>query len=189
MVGFHFSDAGNFEVLYTYEETLKREKGKWKLFWAMVHVVIWNIWGADETKHLFIDCPFAKDVLERIWTWCKIPMPNINWVEELVTFAVQWGRCPKKRKILIAIIYGFLWNNWKARNNKVFNKVHVSTLGLVDNILSKVFGWINYGGETHELQATRECKLTDRNHMLIVAFRTQSTDIEDEKKMVVRLTL
>lgn len=37
----------------------------------------------------------------------------------------------KKRMVLLAILYGYLWCIWKA--NRLFNKVCSSKVGLVDN--------------------------------------------------------
>lgn len=57
----------------------------------------------------------------------------------------------KKRKNLLAILYGFLWCVCKARNDSLFNKVRASPNVLADNVLSLVFNWIklkhkgNYG--------------------------------------------
>lgn len=55
-----------------------------------------------------------------------IPLQSFNTVKDVVNFAVNSGRCPKKRKIMITIIYGFFWHIWKSRNDKIFNKVHIS---------------------------------------------------------------
>nr|KAJ0226292.1 hypothetical protein LSAT_V11C100045520 [Lactuca sativa] len=56
----------------------------------------------------------------------------------------------KKRKNLLAILYGFLWCVCKARNDSLFNKVRASPNVLADNVLSLVFNWIKlkHKGET-----------------------------------------
>ena len=102
--------------------------------------------GTDDTNHALITCPFIKETLDWVWRWCNILDPSIGSVNDLISFAVHWGRCPKKRKIFIAIIYGFIWCGWKARNDRAFNKVRISPMVLADNILTEVFGWVKFRG-------------------------------------------
>ena len=66
-----------------------------------------------EEDHLFMHCPFAKEVLRRIWSWCGIPSPSLGSIREMIAFAANWGNCPKKRKVLLAITYGYAWCLWK----------------------------------------------------------------------------
>ncbi|KAL4591704.1 hypothetical protein LXL04_004675 [Taraxacum kok-saghyz] len=92
--------------------------------------------GLDDVDHILVDCPIAKDLLIWIFRWCEISMQNFSKAVDLVDFAASWGRCPKKRKILVAIIYGFIWSIWKARNDKIFNNIPISVGNLKDNIVS-----------------------------------------------------
>ncbi|KAL4588641.1 hypothetical protein LXL04_001533 [Taraxacum kok-saghyz] len=101
---------------------------------------------AEEMDHLFLGCSLAKEVLVWLFSWCNISIQNFQTVEELVNFAAEWGRCPKKRKILLAVLYGAIWNIWKARNDVIFNKIPASINKIKDNILTMVFGWIKYRG-------------------------------------------
>ena len=103
--------------------------------------------GMDESNNILVNCPIARGALGWILNWCQISDQQFNSVAELVGFVAQWGRCPKKRTIFIAIIYGFLWCGWKARNAKVFDKVRTSSLNLTDNIITLVFNWVKYRGK------------------------------------------
>lgn len=103
--------------------------------------------GLDDTNHVLVQCPFMVSVLRKVFTWCGIPFVHFNSVGELIHLAAQWGRCPKKRKIFLAIIYGCLWCGWRARNDKIFNKVNINPTIMADNILMTVFSWVKYRGK------------------------------------------
>lgn len=64
--------------------------------------------GVDSYNHIFASCPYVKEVLSWTLKWCGIPPQIFNSVSEVVNFAMNWGRFPKKRKIFIIIIYGML---------------------------------------------------------------------------------
>ena len=102
--------------------------------------------GLDETNHILLDCHVAADALDWILKWCDVPSQKFNTVSEFVNFAANWGNCPKKKKIFIAICYGFLWSVWKARNDKRFNNIRCGASQLVDNVFNLVFGWLKYRG-------------------------------------------
>ena len=102
----------------------------------------------DEIDHLFAGCNFAKDVLMKIWNWCGITSTTTNpdSIMEIVKYAANWGNCPKKRKILIAIIYGYIWCLWKVRNDKIFNNRCASSNKVVDDIIFVVYNWVKCRG-------------------------------------------
>ncbi|KAL4585949.1 hypothetical protein LXL04_010576 [Taraxacum kok-saghyz] len=54
----------------------------------------------------------------------------------------KWGRCPKKRQIILAIVYGFLWSTWKVRNDLIFKKVRATVESITDSVCTLVFGWV-----------------------------------------------
>ena len=72
-------------------------------------------------------------------------MQQFSKVGEAIGFAADWGRCPKKRQILLAVIYGYMWNIWKARNDKIFKRLSITTASLIDNTLSLVLGGLKTG--------------------------------------------
>ncbi|KAL4560863.1 hypothetical protein LXL04_033019 [Taraxacum kok-saghyz] len=102
--------------------------------------------GEDDTNHFLVDCPTARASLNWILKWCNIQEQQFKTVGEMVKFAAIWGNYSKKRKILLAIIYGYLWCTWKARNDKVFNNLSTSPSKLADNIVTLVFDWMKYRG-------------------------------------------
>ncbi|KAL4574985.1 hypothetical protein LXL04_021825 [Taraxacum kok-saghyz] len=83
----------------------------------------------------------AKAVLVKIWNWCDINPPNCDSALEIISYAANWGNCPK-RKILIAIIYGYMWCLWKLNllNTPVLQRI--STNNMLELIESKnIFFW------------------------------------------------
>ncbi|CAI9276597.1 unnamed protein product [Lactuca saligna] len=112
--------------------------------------------GSDETNHILLHCPVARDALMWLLNWCNNQPPAFNGVGELVKFVGCWGSCPKRRKILIALCYGFLWCAWKIRNERRFNDTCSSQSKLADNVVSLVFGWVKYRGNFDS------CKWEDR---------------------------
>ncbi|XP_052625041.1 uncharacterized protein LOC128132485 [Lactuca sativa] len=95
--------------------------------------------GVDDTDHLFTGCSFAEDIWKWLCHWCGIPFRSFNNVSLLVEFAANWGHCPKKKRIFLVIVYGFLWCIWKARNENVFRSTCANAPKVVDNILALVF--------------------------------------------------
>ncbi|KAL4588883.1 hypothetical protein LXL04_001781 [Taraxacum kok-saghyz] len=79
--------------------------------------------GLDEADHILLSCPVISDALDWILQWCNVPTQNFSSVSDFVNFAASWGNCPKKKKIFLAVCYGFLWSAWKARNDKRFKNI------------------------------------------------------------------
>ncbi|XP_023736870.1 uncharacterized protein LOC111884805 [Lactuca sativa] len=102
--------------------------------------------GVDTADHILLDCPIAFDSLSWIFNWCDVSIQRFLSISDFVNFAASWGNCPKKRKIFIAICYGFLWCMWKARNDVWFNKIQLNSSKLADNVISMVFSWLKSRG-------------------------------------------
>lgn len=114
--------------------------------------------GFDEVNHNFAVCNFAKVVLKRIWEWCQIVSPpDFSTLEDIISYAANWGHCPKKRKIFLAIIYGYVWCLWKMRNDRIFNNICGSPIKVVDNVLSLVYKWVKYRGNVGNLNWIAWC--------------------------------
>ncbi|KAL4581006.1 hypothetical protein LXL04_017212 [Taraxacum kok-saghyz] len=47
----------------------------------------------EDADHLFTSCPFAMEVLSWLLKWCNIPHTQFSKVEEMVSFAADWGCC------------------------------------------------------------------------------------------------
>ena len=43
-------------------------------------------------------------------------------------------------------VYGYFWSMWRGRNDRIFNKICVSTSTLADNIITMVFSWVKQRG-------------------------------------------
>ncbi|KAL4558518.1 hypothetical protein LXL04_036719 [Taraxacum kok-saghyz] len=69
--------------------------------------------------YIIIGFPFAIETLSWILNWCNISHQDFASVPEIVKFAASWGHCPKRRKILHAILYGYIWFIWRSRNDLV----------------------------------------------------------------------
>ncbi|CAI9291909.1 unnamed protein product [Lactuca saligna] len=69
----------------------------------------------ETVDHLLVDCMFAHDTFKWISKWCQLDIHRFSIVADVISFASQWGNCPKKRKILISIVYDVLWCIWLAR--------------------------------------------------------------------------
>ncbi|KAJ9551167.1 hypothetical protein OSB04_015212 [Centaurea solstitialis] len=102
--------------------------------------------GTDEADHFLINCPSTATAMGWIFNWCGIPIQPFSSVSDFINFAANWGHCPKKRRIFIVICYGLLWCTWKARNDLVFNKVHISLLKMADSVVTMVFSFIAHRG-------------------------------------------
>ncbi|CAI9286673.1 unnamed protein product [Lactuca saligna] len=42
---------------------------------------------------------------------------------EIITFATNWGSCPKKKHVILSIVYGCFWCIWRAINDLIFNNI------------------------------------------------------------------
>lgn len=101
----------------------------------------------EQADHLLVTCPFAAYIREKIFKWCDVTLtPLITGVTDLVQFAVNWERCPKKRRRFIVICYGLLWGIWKFRNDRIFQGKFITLNSGVEYIKSMTFLWIKHRG-------------------------------------------
>ncbi|CAI9266456.1 unnamed protein product [Lactuca saligna] len=103
--------------------------------------------GEESTDHVLVDCPYARRVFEGVFGWCGMSMEPFHSVKELVDSASRWGRCQKKRELLLAIYYGTIWCIWKSRNERVFKKILHPKLKVIDFIKSMTYLWVKNTGE------------------------------------------
>ncbi|CAI9279463.1 unnamed protein product [Lactuca saligna] len=100
--------------------------------------------GSDEADNLLIRCPLAHEVLNCIMNWCNFTPIQFHSIRELLEYVAVWSNCPKNQKILLAILYGYLWCTWKTINDIVVNNVITNVPKLADNISSLVFNWVKH---------------------------------------------
>ena len=114
--------------------------------------------GIEEADHLLINCPFTAVSRDWILNWCGVHAQPFSTVSDFINSTANWGNCPKKRKIFIAICYGLLWYTWKARNDVVFNKVCISPLKMADSVVTMVFSFVAHRGNFGKVKwANRLC--------------------------------
>nr|KAJ0219279.1 hypothetical protein LSAT_V11C300128180 [Lactuca sativa] len=58
----------------------------------------------DAYDHILVGCSYARKVLWWIFGWCDVPYCCFNSAKEAIDFAINWGRCPKKTRLLICNI-------------------------------------------------------------------------------------
>ncbi|KAL4564651.1 hypothetical protein LXL04_028719 [Taraxacum kok-saghyz] len=66
-----------------------------------------HLCGSDvETvDHLFASCSYTSSVMVWIFKWCNIQPPQFHNVGDILNYAATWGNCPRKRTVLISILY------------------------------------------------------------------------------------
>lgn len=102
--------------------------------------------GIECSDHILISCLFACEVRKQVFKWCGIQQENFASVTDLLSFAANWSRCPKKRKRFISICHGLIWNLWKNRNDRVFNRVFANPTLSSRTVKSLVFFWLKCRG-------------------------------------------
>lgn len=78
------------------------------------------ICAEETTDHILVSCPFTNLIWKMVWDWCGIQAPVIDSVRDALDFSVHWGRDPKKKKVLLSIVFGAFWSLWRYRNDKIF---------------------------------------------------------------------
>lgn len=107
--------------------------------------------GDEDRDHVLISCSVAKLIWKDIGSWCEVRLDNMNSTQELMNAVNGWGRCPKKRRILVIIVYATLWYIWKSRNENVFRHVQISSSVVADQIKANVYNWIKLRGDKYKL--------------------------------------
>ena len=111
--------------------------------------------NAEETvDHILVQCPFAKSIMEWIFSWCNIPLVSLNSMVDVLDYASNWGNCPKRRVRVVGICYKMMWSVWKARNNWRFNKNKMAATKVADIIKSITFVWFKHKSGNESLKWT-----------------------------------
>lgn len=64
----------------------------------------------EDIEHALISCSRSVEIRRWIFSWCCLTLPHFSSVLDLIQFAANWGNCPKKRKVLLKIIYCMIWH-------------------------------------------------------------------------------
>lgn len=97
----------------------------------------------ETVNHLFMHCPYAKEVQQWLFNWCGIRHQNFDTVLDLIVFARSWGTDQKRKGIGSTILYCYLWCLWLSRNDRVFKNLQVAVAKVMDNIMTMSFSWCN----------------------------------------------
>ncbi|KAI3497002.1 hypothetical protein L1887_39382 [Cichorium endivia] len=98
----------------------------------------------ESSNHLLVSCPFAKEVFYWVFKWCRCQCHVVDSITGLLNYAAMWGNCVKKKNLILCIVYCTFWLIWKARNDRIFNKVSITPPRLADNIMACSFQWFNH---------------------------------------------
>lgn len=105
----------------------------------------------ESADRLLVSCPTIRSLWCKVFGWCSISPPVVQSCRDLIDFAATWGRCPKKKRLLIAIIYAGFWNIRKARNDLIYNRRNLLIPSFFYSIKSIVFVWYKYRGNRGNL--------------------------------------
>ncbi|KAL4586885.1 hypothetical protein LXL04_011532 [Taraxacum kok-saghyz] len=135
--------------------------------------------GIDDANYILVNCAFVVEAQKWIFNWCNITSQDFLSVFEFISFAANWGNCPKKKKIWLAICYGLIWCTWKARNEAIFNKTRITPMTLADNVVTLFLILLSIGARepikrirkqviAHDLAIERKVEgIDDANHTLV----------------------
>lgn len=98
----------------------------------------------EDSYHIFVKYNFAASVWNWVFTWCNISQPNFDSINEILKYAANWGHSPKERNTFLCVCYGTILWIWRARNNMIFKKIHLSPTKVADNIQSMTFLWVKH---------------------------------------------
>ncbi|XP_076885917.1 uncharacterized protein LOC143535587 [Bidens hawaiensis] len=74
----------------------------------------------ESAGHLFIDCSFAFQVWQAVWSWCSIQQPMFRNVKDMLLLPSLGKQNKWYKRILCGIMMIVCWTIWKTRNKKVF---------------------------------------------------------------------
>ncbi|XP_021975310.1 uncharacterized protein LOC110870437 [Helianthus annuus] len=95
----------------------------------------------EMVDHFFSGCRVVCEVLDAIASWCKIPRFFVFSLSDVLHITDQLIYPSKKKKIIYGIIIIVCWRIWKARNEKVFNRVDSNVVHIVSDVKSLGFIW------------------------------------------------
>lgn len=102
--------------------------------------------GIEDANHILVSCPFAKTVTNYALRWCGITNLQVQNIDELLNFTMNWNSNQKKNDRLTVICYGLPWSLWRAHNDRLFKARFTNPTKVVESIKSLVlvFMWLKY---------------------------------------------
>nr|XP_043617249.1 uncharacterized protein LOC122589068 [Erigeron canadensis] len=97
----------------------------------------------ETASHLFLECPFAKELWSFILLWCKLPLVIPTMLRDLFQLHKNPLIDPKKSKLLNLIIFAYVGIIWKTRNDRIFSGKKPSMRYVKKELKSTTFLWIS----------------------------------------------
>lgn len=109
----------------------------------------------ETTSHLFQDCCFTKLIWEKVSNWISATaMSPANWIQtsDFEQWYMQIGECTdgNRRAGNRAIAMLTVWEVWKERNARIFNKTSRSPQQVFYSIQEEARTWVRAGNRAIE---------------------------------------
>ncbi|XP_060177787.1 uncharacterized protein LOC132607725 [Lycium barbarum] len=81
--------------------------------------VLCDMQHPEDSKHLFLDCPWAVEVWNAVSDWTRIQLPHLD-IHEALHMIKHKNWTSFKKEIATAVIEALVYNIWTTRNWKFF---------------------------------------------------------------------
>ncbi|KAL4586442.1 hypothetical protein LXL04_011078 [Taraxacum kok-saghyz] len=103
----------------------------------------------EETcEHLFLQCPWAKEVWRGVEEWGGFELRNIGSIQQLLSITNHQTQPTRDKKMTNTLLLVTLWALWKSRNDRNFNGRVTPPWRTIEEIKSQSFLWIKNRGVT-----------------------------------------
>ncbi|XP_076908456.1 uncharacterized protein LOC143565350 [Bidens hawaiensis] len=106
----------------------------------------------ESAGHLFIDCSFAFQVWQAVWSWCSIQQPMFRNVKDMLLLPSLGKQNKWYKRILSGIMMIVFWTIWKTRNKKVFEGSSSKVIEVVALVKSVSFFWLRNRSNFKDLE-------------------------------------
>ncbi|KAL4582374.1 hypothetical protein LXL04_006921 [Taraxacum kok-saghyz] len=101
----------------------------------------------EETcSHLFLNCPWAKEVWRGVDEWGNLGLGYIATIDQLLSGAIQQPQTTRILKTKHAVILVTLWAISKTRNDRNFNAIVTPSWRIIEQIKSQTYLWLKNRG-------------------------------------------
>lgn len=97
----------------------------------------------ESVKHIFIDCPLAKELWCRIIFWWNLKEKNVDSIDEVLDWLAEEGRNATEKKTLGVIGAALIASIWQHRNEATFLEKRRSVDALFSQIQRESCLWID----------------------------------------------